>query len=836
MDDFEIMALPRRRSERIEPALRRGTAKPRTGTDVVVYEADRPNPRRTRIVRDRGIGVAETGSGGGKGGDSGGGRKGKGRHSRPRRSVFRRLLRGFFIIVAVSFVAVGGAIAYYASQLPSITSLEVPARPPNIAILAADGTTIANRGDTGGANVSLDELPPYLIEAVVAIEDRRFYTHLGVDLVRLGRVVIDAVSGDRPAGASTITQQLARTLFLTMDRTAERKIQEAILAVWLELKYTKDDILEMYLNRVYFGAGAYGIDAAARVYFGKPAADVTLAEAAMLAGVLPRPSAYAPTANPAAAKSRQLLVLQAMVDNGYISREEADLAAASEIVTVDTVATGGGNYVADWVADLVPDFIGVIPGDIVVVTTIDPRLQEEAGQTIRNGLEENGEALGVTQGALVAMSPDGAVRAMVGGRDYNASQFNRAVTAKRQPGSAFKPFVYLTALERGMTPQTVRFDQPVNIDGWTPGNYTGEYLGPVSLQQGLALSLNTISAQLTAEVGPAAVVATARRLGIGSQIEPNMSIALGTSEVSVLEMTGAYATFANGGSGVIPYVIQRIQTEDGEVLYERMGGGPGQVIRPQHVAMMNGMMTETLETGTGRRAAIAGWQAAGKTGTSQEWRDAWFVGYTSHLVAALWLGNDDNTPTARSTGGNLPATMWSGFMTVAHEGVIPAGLPNGPSSMIPVAAQNITDVINQNGAPPNLMPGAEALPANAVGAGGGYDAYAPQYEGATPPQYNGAYAPQYNEALPPQYNGAYAPQYNDALPPQYNEAYPPQYGPDGKPVQPASGGPVPPAPVNGPAPAYMPQNPLPPAPGSLLPQPQQEGLFGGFFRRLLGGN
>ena len=687
MDDLQSMAEARSRAERIEPVLRRGKGA-RGLFDFGLTDRDRANGRRPSRSN------ARAGSRGG-----GRGRTGRGR-GREKRGFFRRMLRATVIGLIVVLVAGTAAVAYYASKLPSVTSWAVPDRPPNIQVLANDGTVIANRGDTGGANVTLEQLPPYLYQAVVAIEDRRFYGHLGVDPIRLGRVFLDAVTGDdRPAGASTITQQLARTLFLTMDRTIERKIQEAIMAVWLEIQYSKNDILEMYLNRVYFGAGAYGIDAAARAYFGKPASNVTLAEAAMLAGVLPRPSAYAPTVNPDAARTRQLLVLRAMVDSGYITEREADLAAAGQIVTVDTASTGAGNYLADWVADLVPDFIGAIPGDIIVDTTIDPLLQQQAAISLRAGLDENGDALGVEQGALVAMSVDGAVRALVGGRNYAESQFNRAINAQRQPGSAFKPFVYLTALEYGLTPQTIRFDQPVNINGWRPTNYTeGQYLGPVTLQQALALSLNTVSAQLTAEVGPAAVVSTARRLGIGSQIEAHLSIALGTSEVTLLEMTGAYATFANGGTGVIPYVIRRISTEDGEILYERTGGSQGQVVHPQYVAMMNQMLTETLETGTGRRAVVDGWQAAGKTGTSQEWRDAWFVGYTAHLVTGIWVGNDDNTPTQRASGGNLPAAIWSDFMNVAHAAVPVASLPGTyGGGLVQQAGGRISDIINNRG-------------------------------------------------------------------------------------------------------------------------------------------
>jgi len=714
MDDLQSMAGFQRRAERIEPALRR-EKNGRSALDIGLSERDRPGSR--------------SGRGGGSGRSrASGGRRRKGQQ---KRGFFRRTLRVAVIGFLVLAVAGTATVAYYASKLPSITSWAVPDRPPNIQVLAADGTVIANRGDTGGANVTLEELPPYLYEAVVAIEDRRFYGHIGVDPVGLGRVLVDAVTGNRVTGASTITQQLARTLFLTMDRTIERKIQEAILAVWLEVKYSKEDILEMYLNRVYFGAGAYGVDAAARAYFGKPASQVTLAEAAVLAGVLPRPSAYAPTVNPDAARNRQLLVLQAMVETGYISQREADLAAAGQIVTVDTAATGAGNYLADWVADLVPDFIGAIPGDIVVATTIDPVLQAEAATMLRNGLDENGEALGVDQGAIVAMSVDGAVRAMVGGRDYSQSQFNRAVNAQRQPGSAFKPFVYLTALEYGLTPQTIRFDQPVNINGWTPTNYTeGQYLGPVTLQQALALSLNTVSAQLTAEVGPAAVVSTARRLGIGSQIEAHMSIALGTSEVSLLEMTGAYATFANGGMGVIPYVINRIETDDGEILYERIGSTQGQVVHPTYVAMMNQMLTETLVTGTGRQAVIDGWQAAGKTGTSQEWRDAWFIGYTAHLVTGVWVGNDDNSPTQRASGGNLPATIWSDFMNLAHAAVPVASLPG--AYIAPAADRGgIAGIINQRGV---------------------YNEYQDRYDPLPPqpqPQYDPAYDPRYDPTYMP---------------------------------------------------------------------------------------
>ncbi len=769
MDDLQPMGIFSRRTERIEPPMR-GKRAPRAELDIGVTERDRAAPGRS------GRGGSAKGPAN-KSGKSAGGRRGgngkKGRTKRQKRGFFRRALRALTIGVVVLILTGGGVVAYYASKLPNITSWDVPARPPNIQILGADGTLIANRGATGGANVTLEELPPYVGQAVVAIEDHRFYSHFGVDPIGLARVLVHAAtSSDRITGASTITQQLARTLFLTMDRTMERKIQEAVMAVWLEIKYSKADILEMYLNRVYFGAGAYGIDAASRTYFGKPASQLTLAEASMIAGLLPAPSRYAPTVNMEAAKARQQLVLNAMVEQGYITQREADLAYAGDVTPVDNAASGVGNYVADWVADLVPDFIGAIPGDIVVQTTIDPTLQEEATTALRDGLDQYGETLGVGQGALLAMSPDGAVRAMVGGRDYSTSQFNRAVNAFRQPGSSFKPFVYLAALEHGLRPETIRFDQPVNIDGWTPEDYTQDYLGPVTLEHALALSLNTVSAQLTAEVTPAAVVATARRLGIGSQIEPNMSIALGTSEVSLLEMTGAYATFANGGTGVIPYVIQTIRNDNGDVLYQRTASATGQVIQPQYVGMMNEMLGEVLRTGTGQHAVIPDWPAAGKTGTSQDWRDAWFIGYTAHLVTGVWVGNDDNSPTNRASGGNLPASVWSQFMTAAHQGVPVSPLPGnyvGPTGM-----QNITDIINQNGVYNEYQDRYDPTPTNTVPPAG--------YEGPTD---------------------------------RYNPAYDPRYDPT---YQPA-----PPAPVSGPTVNA-------PVTGN------NGGGLGGFFRRLFGGN
>jgi penicillin-binding protein 1A len=478
-------------------------------------------------------------------------------------------------------------------------------------------------------------------------------------------------------GGSTLTQQLAKNLFLNPERTIERKIQEVILAVWLELRLTKREILELYLNRVYLGAGAYGVDAAAHRYFGKSAREVTVAEAAMLAGLLKAPGRYSPLLDAQAAEDRARLVIAAMREAGYLDDRAAAAALADEVKTVRDVAGGSGRYVADWVMDQLPGYVGTLDADVIVETTIDLGLQSLAARAVANTLSAEGGERGVSQGALVAMAPDGAVKALVGGRDYAASPFNRAVAAKRQPGSSFKPFVFLAALETGLTPESVRIDQPISIRGWSPENYTRKYLGPVTLRTALALSLNTVAAQLAAEVGPAAVVATARRLGIRSPLHATPSIALGTSEATLIEMTGAYAVFANGGLGVIPHVIRRIRTEDGRILYERSGSGPGQVVHPVHVAMMNAMLQETMVTGTGKSAALPGWPAAGKTGTSQDFRDAWFIGYTAALVAGVWFGNDDNRPTRKATGSNVAAAAWHRFMAGALDGVPVAALPGG---------------------------------------------------------------------------------------------------------------------------------------------------------------
>jgi penicillin-binding protein 1A len=596
---------------------------------------------------------------------------------KPRRSLLGQMAYWGIVASLWGAIAAAGAVIWVGAHLPPIQSLEIPKRPPSIQIVDLNLRALATRGDSAGSVIALKDLPPYLPKAFIAIEDRRFYGHYGVDPYGVARALMaNILHRGVFQGGSTLTQQLAKNLFLTQERTIYRKLQEMMLALWLERKFSKTQILELYLNRVYFGSGAYGIEQAAQRYFGKSARQVTIAESAILAGLVKSPSRLAPTRNFDAAEDRAHIVLAAMTELGFITAAQDKIALAKPPRIVAQPGNGPVNYVADWVMDGVNDLIGHVDDDLVVVTTIDGRLQASAEKALVDELNLKGDKSGVTQGALVAMTPDGAVRAMIGGRNYADSQFNRAVAARRQPGSAFKPFVYLTALEHGLTPDTVRDDKPIKVKKWQPENYGKEYFGPVTLTKALAMSLNTVSVRLTLELTPMAVIRTAHRLGIASKLEPNASIALGTSEVSLLELVGAYAPFANGGLAVVPHVIDRISTPDGAVLYARNPQTLGRIIDANAVGQMNAMMQQTLTIGTAHNAALPGWQAAGKTGTSQDFRDAWFIGYTSSLVTGVWLGNDDGTPTKKTTGGSLPVEIWSNFMRNALQGVAATDLPS----------------------------------------------------------------------------------------------------------------------------------------------------------------
>ncbi len=597
--------------------------------------------------------------------------------SRPRRGGRRRAWAWFLarwsLVGAIwtGFLALL-FVAWCAYDLPGPERLNELQRRPSVTLLAADGSLIASYGDLFGDTVRLADLPPYLPEAVLATEDRRFYDHFGLDLRGIARAIyVNLSSGELVQGGSTITQQVAKNLFLTPERSLHRKGQEMLLALWLEKTFTKDQILELYLNRVYFGAGTYGVDAAARKYFGRSAREVSVFEAAMLAGMLKAPSRYNPFNDKDLARSRARLVIANMVAAGQLSEEEAHaISEASAPSVAPETRSQIGQYFADWVIDQVSSYVGAADQDLVVQTTLDPKLQREAEATLNQVLAERGAQMKANQGALVAMRPDGAVVALVGGTDYRTTQFNRATQALRQPGSAFKAFVFLTAFENGFSPTQSFVDGPIRIGNWSPGNYQDKFYGKVTLREAFARSLNSVAIQLSEKVGRKRVIETALRLGITEPLDATPAVALGVSETTLLEMTGAYATFANRGNGVWPRGIDRITARDGTVIYERLGSGPGEVASGQAVNKMLDVMQATVEWGTAKKAKQDR-PVYGKTGTSQSFRDAWFVGLSRDLVAGVWVGNDDNTPMDKVTGGTLPVAIWHDFMAQALAGTPP---------------------------------------------------------------------------------------------------------------------------------------------------------------------
>ena len=582
-------------------------------------------------------------------------------------------------------IMLGGVLAYYAYDLPDISKALVAERQATVTVKAADGATLAQIGDFYGSPVRLRDLPPALPMAIMATEDRRFYWHLGVDFIGLARAMYSNLRAGRVVqGGSTITQQVAKNIFLTPERTIKRKVQELLLAFWLEYKFTKDQIFTVYLNRVYLGAGTYGVEAAARRYFGHSARRLSPYQSALLAGLLKAPSRYNPVVNMERAHKRTQQVLANMVDAGYISKKSAKQANfhKSGLLTRPPDRTKA-RYFTDWVLKQVFSYLSPNHGDIIVETTLDSHLQAWTEGEVKRVIAKNRGPANVSEIALVALAKDGAVRTMIGGHNYFRSQFNRAVQAKRQPGSAFKPLVYLGALEAGLSPASTIVDAPIRIDGWQPRNFSRRYRGTVTLEQGLSQSINTVAVQLGQRVGVKRLIKIARRLGITSKMRRDLSIALGASEISMLELTGAYAPFANGGTGVWPYAIRAIKNKRGKVLYRRSGSGPGRVVAPQHVAAMNQMMARVLKDGTGKKAKLHR-PAAGKTGTSQNFRDAWFVGYTADFVTGVWMGNDKGSSMKRVTGGGLPATFWQRFMTRAHQGMPVKALPGlAPSHPTP---------------------------------------------------------------------------------------------------------------------------------------------------------
>jgi penicillin-binding protein 1A len=565
--------------------------------------------------------------------------------STARRRRFR-LLRYAIIALVWGALAAAVMVLWFARDLPRPDAALDAARRPSLALEDRTGHVFATFGDIVGDPLRLSDLPPYLPAAAVAVEDRRFWQHPGIDPIGLARAIsVNLTSRRVVQGGSTITQQVAKNLFLTNARTLRRKVQELLLTLWLEHTFSKREILEIWLNRVYLGSGTWGVDAAARMYFGVSARRVTLWQAAMLAGLPRAPSRFNPRADPAAAAARAHEVLMAMADNGAITVEQARAAAAQiAFLPAPPLATG---WFADWVAEqaqsLAPENV-----DTRLRTTLDAHLQAIAEARLTALLDRPGAVAGVTQGAVVALdAATGAVRAMVGGRDYRQSPFNRAVLARRQPGSAFKPFTWLAALETGVRPDDSVLDAPIRIGNWSPADFERQYLGAITVEEALAQSINTAAVRLLMQAGgPRAVAKLAARLGIADKLPNDASLALGTGEVGLLELASAYAAFCNGGARVTPFGVEALRTP------------PQPVVDPELAAMMVRMMTAVVTRGTGRAAAVPGHSVAGKTGTTQDYRDAWFIGCIDGEVIGVWLGNDDNRPMKSVLGGGLPAALF----------------------------------------------------------------------------------------------------------------------------------------------------------------------------------
>ncbi|MDQ7018084.1 MAG: PBP1A family penicillin-binding protein [Robiginitomaculum sp.] len=578
----------------------------------------------------------------------------------------------FFLIL----MALGALIIWrhFFADIPSLPTdlnqLWTMERAPSLVLQDKEGKPLASRGPRYGHEVKLADLPIYVPQAFMAIEDQRFYEHNGIDVRAITRAaLVNARAGRTVQGGSTITQQLIKLLFLTPRQTFKRKVQEMWLAMALDKRLSKSDILGLYLNRVYFGSGAYGIDAAAQHYFSKPAAELTLPEAALLAALPKAPSRLAPDQNREMAQKRANLVLRTMKDAGYITDEQAQLALSEPPELKLRDRTNSYGYIFDMVTKDVQALAGSSAKDLVITSTIDHSLQDTARQILQKALEKNQKALKVSQGAIIVLDMKGAIRALVGGRSYDESKFNRATQALRQPGSAFKPFVFAAAFEKGIDVDAVRYDEPVEIEGWAPQNYGGKFRGRVTLRDAFKRSINTVAVQLTEEVTPAAVTALAIRFGIREDLKPLPSIALGAQEVNLLELTRAYGVFANDGAFHSTYLISDIETTRGEKLYTRPPIPPVQVYETALARKMTSLMQEVILDGTGRRAALRGGRpAAGKTGTSQNWRDAWFVGYSADYIIGVWIGNDDSSPMKRVTGGGLPARIWRDIMTKAETG------------------------------------------------------------------------------------------------------------------------------------------------------------------------
>lgn len=566
------------------------------------------------------------------------------------------------------FVVLGSlTLRYFSAGLPDTSTIWNYSQNPSISIYDQAGQKMTTRGQAYGYTISLHELPPHLPQAVIAVEDRRFYHHKGIDVIGISRAFVTNIQHGRILqGGSTITQQLARNLFLTSDRTFKRKVQEVLLAFKLESRFTKDQILSLYMNKVYLGSGAYGVEAASQNYFNRSAKDISIYQSALLAGLLKAPSRYSPKVSPDKAHSRAVVVLGTMKEAGYLT--QADVAHAlshAEQVAPEDASTHN-QYFADWIAKEIKKELSFKPLDLRVHTTLDASLQALATRTLKNAINRDGREYGFSEAAIVVLDQSGAVKAMVGGHSYRKSQFNRVTQAKRQPGSAFKPFVYLAALERGLSPDSIILDAPIKVGNWTPQNYGNRYLGRVSLKTALSKSLNSATVRVAQYARRDKIIDAATKLGIESPLAPNLSLALGTSEVTLLELASAYVAFMNGGYKTGYHGISRMENMDGRIIFDADLKQRKRVITPKLAAQMNEMLSEVMKTGTGRNAALGLRPSAGKTGTTQSNKDAWFVGYTRDLLTAVWIGNDDATPmSSRTTGGSAAALVWVEFMTQA---------------------------------------------------------------------------------------------------------------------------------------------------------------------------
>ncbi len=625
-----------------------------------------------------------------------GGRKSSGR-TPAQAAVYWGMVGAIWVVIfSVVFLGV------MAIDLPDIKKLQTTQQQHAITYLDRSGALIAVRGGSQyAAPVDIDELPSYVPLAFVAIEDRRFFTHPGFDPMGMGRAVLRNAfrhKGSNLAGGSTITQQLARNLFLSADQNVKRKVQELMIAVWLEHKYTKKQILALYLNHVYFGAGAYGIEAASERYFNKQAKNLTVGEAAMLAGLMKAPNSYSPLSDADRAGRRATIVLNEMVDAKVITPEQRTDALSHPITVSKSLATAHAQYFIDWLDSNVRALIGDPKEDLIVETTLDLPIQTDAERAVQTIMARDAKK-GVQQAALVSVDGEGRVRAMIGGVSYADSQFNRATMAYRQTGSSFKPFVYLTAMEAGYQPTTPVVDEPYSIGDWSPQNFEKTYMGVIDLQTALAESINTVAARLANDVGRDKVAATAHRLGVTSKINTDPAMALGTSEVSPIEMAQAYIPFSNGGFKATAHGIIRIRTTSGKVLFQyresNQDGGRVQVINNPPLVEMNQMMRGVVQHGTGAGVNIPGYDLAGKTGTTSDFRDAWFDGYTGGFVTVVWVGRDDNTPMKKVTGGSTPGAIWKTYMSSALKRIQVSPIPVGPadSSLGTVAESALQDLL-----------------------------------------------------------------------------------------------------------------------------------------------